>query len=151
MKAKVKDSTSCYTSQMTLSCLIIRFIRYVNRYIPLLTPALKETLLLWKVDVQLFEIMPKERNSIVLILSKTCHLIRIFPASTVTFCSRQSSKRTSQETPDQVIGRFRSIVFISSFSRFVVCRYNYNWRQQKTQLSVGFWISEVACFRKKMQ
>ena len=86
-------------------------------------------------------------------------LLKSTATTKYVFCCRQSHKRTSQETSVRfngvkrsrlsvVIGRFRSNLFVSFFSRFVCCRHNYDWRQRKTCFAVAVDLAEFACFWK---
>ena len=50
-----------------------------------------------------------------------------------------------------VIGGFRSVLYVSvriHVLMLVACDRNYDWRQRKTQSSVGFWTSEFTCLWK---
>ena len=76
----------------------------------------------------------------------------------IHFRCRQSSKQTSRfnwvkrSCLSVVISRFRSILFVF-FSRFIGCRHNYDWRQQK-RMCRSYWLeqsSHVSEYRNKLK
>ena len=77
------------------------------------------------------------------------HMQTLAKSMFMFFCCHQSSKQTSQEQQvhfkwvnrsglSVMIGRFRPILLVSSFSRFIGCRHSHDKWQQKMQVLVGF-------------